>query len=257
MCFIRMNVEIFLPVALEAVRQAAVLLRSEFVGRAGVLMAEGRDLKTEADRASESLILRHLASTGIPVLAEESGGDLATAGFCWVVDPLDGTVNFDRGFPMAGISLGLLHDGRPALGVIADLWHDAVYHGIPGHGAYKNGSPIQVSTRNNPAQSVLTTGFPTGTSFSTHAISDFIGRVQAFKKIRMIGSAALSLAFVAEGVFDAYYEENIFWWDIAAGAAIVEAAGGKAAPRPLPGSHKVHLFAGPEALDFTAAHRLD
>jgi len=252
-----MKSEHYLPVALDAVRQASELLRREFVGRAGVLLAEGRDLKTEADRASEALILRCLAPSGIPVLAEESGGELATAGLCWVVDPLDGTVNFDRGFPIAGISLGLLCDGQPALGVIADLWHDAVYHGVPGSGAFKNGRPIHVSSHNTPAQAVLTTGFPTGTSFSSDAITEFVGRVQAFKKIRMIGSAALSLAFVAEGVFDAYYEENIFWWDIAAGAAIVQAAGGKAVPRPVPGSHKVHLFAGPEALDFTDHRRTD
>lgn len=242
------NASIYLNLAADAAHGAARLLQEQHATDAGVLSRAGRDLKTQADLNAEALILERLAKTGIPVQAEESGGALATTGLCWVVDPLDGTVNFSRGFPMFGVSIALIRDGQPWLGVIQDGAGGDLYTGEVGVGAWKNDAPMRVGETRDPAQAVLATGFPTGRDFSPAALAAFIGRVRGFKKIRMIGSAALSLAHVAAGVFDAYYEEDIYWWDVAAGCALVRAAGGTVRLQPVPGTARVHCFAGAPGL---------
>jgi myo-inositol-1(or 4)-monophosphatase len=103
---------------------------------------------------------------------------------------------------------------------------------VVGTGAFRDDRPIGVSTVADRSQAVLATGFPSGRDYGTDALTTFTQRVQAFKKIRMIGSAVLSLAMVAEGTFDAYFEEGIMLWDVAAGLALVAAAGGRIDVRP-------------------------
>jgi myo-inositol-1(or 4)-monophosphatase len=141
-------------------------------------------------------------------------------------------MNFSRGFPVHAVSIGLWDGATPVLGVIADIARGSIYRGLVGLGAWRDDRPIRVSSITERAQAVLVTGFPTGRDYGDAALAAFIARVQAFKKIRMIGSAALSLAFVAEGVFEAYTEEGIMLWDIAAGLALVAAAGGRIDVRP-------------------------
>lgn len=193
-----------------------------------VLSSEGRDIKLQADRDSEDAILAVLESSGHPVLAEESGehGETDTSGLLWVIDPLDGTVNFYQGLPICCVSVGLMLDGEPLLGVIYDFNHDDWYSGIVGEGAWLNDEPMHVSEVTEQDRAILTTGFPAKTDFSDGAVQQFVNRAQSYKKVRMMGSAAMSLAYVASGAMDVYTEDDILLWDVAAGAAIVQGAGG-------------------------------
>jgi myo-inositol-1(or 4)-monophosphatase len=222
-----------LSLAKSAVADAAELLRRRFRDDAGVEKAPGRDIKTRADVAAEECIRNHLAKSCIAVLAEESAtnDEPMAAGIRWIVDPLDGTMNFVRGLPLCAISVGLWDGTAPLLGVIRDLYTGRTYSGAVGVGAWCNEAPIRVSDTAGEAQSVLATGFPTNRDYSLDGLSRFITQIQGFKKIRMLGSAALSLAYVAAGHLDAYVEENIMMWDVAAGLAIVKAAGGDIAVR--------------------------
>lgn len=222
-----------LELAEEAARQAAALLQESFEGDARVRDVTGRDIKTEADLEAEACILRVLARSGRAIVAEETaaaGG--RPDGPYWLVDPLDGTLNFTRGFPMHAVSIALWEDQQPQLGVIFDVSRRQTLRGAVGVGAWCDGRPIRVSRISERNQAVLATGFPTHRDYSEIAVGSFIQRVRAFKKIRMIGSAALSLAWVARGVFDAYVEEEIMLWDVAAGLALVLAAGGSVEVRP-------------------------
>lgn len=222
-----------LDLATAATRAASRLLVTSFAADAGVLSHEGKDIKTRADSASEALIVQMLAPSGMPVFGEESVQEVQRPpGLHWIVDPLDGTMNFSRGFPIYAVSIALWQGDTPVLGVVADIARETLFSGIVGAGAWRDGLPIRVSSVCTPAQAVLATGFPTGCDYGTDSLSAFVQRVQAFKKVRMIGSAVLSLAMVAQGTFDAYFEEDIMIWDVAAGLALVAAAGGRISARP-------------------------
>ena len=145
----------------------------------------------------------------------------------WILDPLDGSFNYLRGIPLYCISLGLWMGNEPILGVIYDLTQDDIYHGIIGENAYKNKKKISVSRVNLSSDAVLCTGFPVNYSYSKDNVNNFVINVQNYKKIRLFGSAAMSLSFVACGRVDAYIEDDIMIWDVAAGIAIVKAAGGQ------------------------------
>ncbi|MGJ3243035.1 MAG: inositol monophosphatase family protein [Opitutales bacterium] len=227
----RLDDEQRLALARQAAERAAGALRPFLNGQAGVLAADGRDIKTRADLAAEAALLEALAGTG-PVLAEESG---ASAGVdleagTWVIDPLDGTLNFTRGFPMAAVSVAWWAGGEPRLGVVLDLGSGDCFEGCVGSGARLNGRQIAVSDIQDPGQAILATGFPSGASQDTDVLLPFLRRLQRVKKVRLLGSAALSLAQVAAGRFDLYHEDGIWLWDVAAGLALVRAAGGKIAP---------------------------
>ena len=202
---------------------------------AGVTKEEGKDLKTQADVTAEKKILEILSTSCHPQISEEAGiaPELPETGPCWIVDPLDGTMNFTRGFPVSCVSISLWIDASPALGVILDLNGGRLYRGIAGQGAEADGEQLRVSAVDDAGQAVLATGFPTGRSYDTEDLAKFISSVKRFKKIRMIGSAALSLTYVASGVWEIYHEENVFLWDVAAGLALVKAAGGEIAFSPL------------------------
>lgn len=223
-----MSWEAELELARDAANLAGDLLCREFGKAKKILSAEGKDIKIQADRDAEHIILERLGETGYPILAEESGehGKCDTADVFWVVDPLDGTMNFTRDLPMNCVSIALCSGGDPVLGVVYDFNRDECFHGIVGQGAQMNDAPISVASTVERSQAVLATGFPTKSAFDRDSIDDFISRVQEFKKIRMLGTAALSLAYVACGRVDMYLEDDIMLWDVAAGIALVEAAGG-------------------------------
>ena len=218
-----------LDLAEQAAQAAAEILRTDFRSDSGVTMAEGKDLKTRADVTAEKIILDLLSASPHPQVSEEAGvaPELPTKGPCWIVDPLDGTMNFARGFPVCCVSVALWIDAAPALGVIFDLNGDCLYRGVVGQGADLNGRPMRVSSVDDPGQAVLATGFPTGLSYDSENLAKLVSHVQRFKKIRMIGSAAMSLAYVAQGTWELYHEESVFLWDVAAGLALVKAAGGR------------------------------
>jgi myo-inositol-1(or 4)-monophosphatase len=196
------------------------------------------DIKLQADVDSETLIRERLARTKLPVIGEEIGGDASLLGRdepYWAVDPLDGTYNFLRSIPGCCVSIGLWRGRRPVLGVIYDFWRDELFAGGAGLGLTFNGREVKPRWAPDIPHAVLCTGFPSGTDRSGDAVRGFVGRVEKFKKIRMIGSAALALAYVSVGRVDAYYEESIKLWDVAAGLALVEGAGGYTRVEPVSG----------------------
>lgn len=223
-----MELEQELKLAELAAREAGTLLRERMRRDQTVLSQIGRDIKLQADRDAEAIILDRLAPLGHAVLAEESGahGKLDDANLNWVVDPLDGTFNYSRQIPICAVSIGLCRGRKPLLGVIYDFNTDELFSGVVGEGAWLNGKPMRVSGVAETAQAVLCTGVPARTNFSTEALTEYVHRIKSFKKVRLIGSAAVMLAYVACGRADAYLENDIMWWDVAAGLALVQAAGG-------------------------------
>ncbi len=189
-----------------------------------------RDVKVRADRELDAAIVsRLLKETPYPVLSEESGclgGEKTSSDYRWIVDPLDGSLNFSRGIPINCISIALWKGMEPKLGVVYDFNRGELFSGVVGEGAWLNGKPIRVSEIGEKSRAVLCTGFPIATDFSKKSILDFVEQIRAYKKIRLLGSAALSLAYVACGRADAYMENDIKIWDVAAGIAIVEGSGG-------------------------------
>ena len=219
--------------ACQTAMEAAALLREQFASNAGIQSSRDKDIKTDADLAAQDHILKRLAVSGIPVLAEEGEhGGVLPPGPCWIVDPLDGTLNFARGFAMAAVSIALWDGTVPIIGVIVEVFHGEIYSADVARGAWLNRAPICVSKVANPSQAVIATGFPSGRSYDEHSLLAFVKKVQQFKKVRMLGSATLMLAQVAAGRFDIYEEEDIYLWDVAAGLALVKAAGGAFSMHP-------------------------
>lgn len=192
-------------------------------------LVSDRDTKLLADLESEKLIKTILLKSKYPILAEESGKSLDNMGsIFWVVDPLDGTVNYSRDIPICAVSIALVENSKPMLGVIYDFENDLIYEGSIYTKAKRNNNKIDVSNINHKNRAILLTGMPNKSNFSDDTLNKFIDDFQTWKKVRMIGSAAIASIYVASGKVDLYKESDTYLWDIAAGAAIVEAAGGSA-----------------------------
>lgn len=215
--------------ALAAGDQAGALLRTRFAA-ASVAANQRRDVKLEEDSLAERIIIARLETSGIPIFAEESAVDHVEAlktDRIWVVDPLDGSFNYSRGFDRCVVSIGLVENGHPVLGVIVDFLRGQAFLGGRGLPAKdRSGAPVHVSSIEKLADAALLTGLPVQRDFSASEMDRFARGLSSVKKVRMIGSAASSLLLVARGVFDLYVEEDIMIWDVAAGAALVESAGG-------------------------------
>ncbi|MFO7997095.1 MAG: inositol monophosphatase family protein [Dehalococcoidia bacterium] len=193
----------------------------------------GKDIKLSVDRAAESLILDALREeTDFAILSEEEGQsrgnshDRESDKLRWIVDPLDGSLNFFRGIPICCVSIALWEENKPILGAIYDFNRQELFTGIAGAGAWLNGHSIEPSKIITENEAVLFTGFPAKADYSSQALSNYVFQVRVFKKVRLLGSAALSLAYVAAGRGDAYFERDIMLWDVAAGLAILSGAGG-------------------------------
>lgn len=238
--------EELLAVARDTAREAAEALISGR-GRAVELgRSSGRDVKLSSDRESETLIKNRLSrETGIPILGEEYGleGAVREDGLRWIVDPLDGTANYQRGFPAYGVSIGLWRGDAPLLGVIADIPRGETFSGCcagESRGAWLDGAgPIRVSSVSRPEDAFLTTGFPIYADHSVEAVAAFAAEITRYKKVRMLGSAAIMIAYVACGRADIYKERDIAVWDVAAGLAVVLGAGGAIELKP---SEKVNCY---------------
>lgn len=195
------------------------------------------DLVTEADRASEKLIVErlHVAFPGHGVYGEEGTRSHLESEFRWYVDPLDGTTNFAHGFPVFCVSMGLEQrrgdavagqDGEIVAAVIYDPLRDELFTAEKGKGAYLNGAPIHASRTGNLAEALVATGFPSRKrhdSPNIHFYQEFTLRSHG---VRRAGSAALDLAYIACGRMDAYWEFNLNPWDTGAGSLLVTEAGG-------------------------------
>jgi len=189
-----------------------------------------KDIKLEADISAEKLIKAILSEeSAFPILAEESGKSVDDLGSTfWVVDPLDGTANYSRDIPICCVSIALIKDLEPVMGVIYDFNNNDLYEGSIFQSALLNGHALNVSSISKPSDGILVTGLPNNTDYSDEAMLKMIKDFQDWKKVRMIGSAAMASAYIASGKADLYKEFGTYLWDIAAGAAIINAAGGKA-----------------------------
>jgi fructose-1,6-bisphosphatase/inositol monophosphatase family enzyme len=217
--------------------KTAKMLQKIYISDVKIISSKGKDIKTEADYAAHKLIIDSLSHTDIPIVSEE--GDYQEFNIHdsqWIIDPIDGTYNLSRGFSEAAVSISLWDGGLPVFGVIHHLFSNDIFTSFKNHGAFKNNEAILLNSVKNIKDAILATGFPTGRDFSNSSIDKFILNVQKYKKIRMLGSAALMLSYVASGYFDVYHEEDIYIWDVAAGLAIILEAKGKYIIKP--GSNK-------------------
>jgi myo-inositol-1(or 4)-monophosphatase len=189
------------------------------------------DYVTEVDLASERAIRRVLeeATPGIPVLGEEGGGEMTDRS--WVVDPLDGTVNYIHGFWAVGVSVALLEDARPVAGAVHAPFMSTTWAASRGGGATRRlgdgpAAPIRVAER-APERAVVGTGFPfRHAEHVPRYLEAFRAAFGRFEDLRRPGAAALDLAWVADGTFDGFFELTLSAWDVAAGALLIEEAGG-------------------------------
>jgi myo-inositol-1(or 4)-monophosphatase len=204
-----------------------VLREGGLARRPGESKAAG-DYVTKFDLNSEAAILEVLSreAPGVAVLAEEAGG--ARADTMWAVDPLDGTTNFMRGFPVVGVSVALVRKGTPETGVVIAPWLDLEFAAERGRGATLNGERLPVLPPVDPARAVVSTGLPFRRK---HRLAEydpvFAGAFERFEDLRRPGAASLDLAWTSTGTFDGYFELGMGTWDIAGGAALVLEVGGR------------------------------
>ena len=218
----------------EVARRAAEVggeqLRQHF-GRLQQVREKGRsgDLVTEADHAAEAAVLALLEAETpqIGVLAEESGRRPRPGELEWCVDPLDGTTNYAHSYPLFGTSVGLCWRGQPLLGALAAPGLEQLYWAAPGLGSWCNGSRLAVSACPSLEQALLVTGFAYDRrSRLDNNYAEFAWFTHRSQGVRRGGSVALDLAFVAAGKLDGIWERGLSPWDLAAGAVLVEQAGG-------------------------------
>ena len=218
-----------IEVAVTASMEAGKLLVNNRYELNNEIFTSDKDIKLKADTTSESLIKEIITSNSeYPILAEESGKSEEDLGETfWVVDPLDGTANYNRDIPICCISIGLVHKMEPLVGVIYDFNNNDLYVGnCSKNTSTLNNKEINVSKLKQKKEAILITGLPHGTDYSDEALNKMVSDMQLWKKVRMIGSAAMASCYVASGKADLYKENGIFFWDIVAGAAIVNSAGG-------------------------------
>ncbi len=222
---------IFLSTAIEAALAAGRIHKQYFRQNADVRKKGRIDLVTAADLAVEQMF-RELIAARFPthgVLGEEAatGTQPRESRFRWIIDPVDGTTNFAHGLALFCVSIALEIDGQIVLGVVYDPIADELFTAERGMGARLNGTPIRVTPCATLVDALLCTGFPYSIREERRRQVDvfaaFLGEAQA---VRRLGSAALDLCYVAAGRFDGFWEERIHPWDIAAGAIIIEEAGG-------------------------------
>ncbi len=217
--------------AIDAAIEAGELLRKGFGTSFAISSKAGRhNLVTEYDIKAEKSIIGALNQTvpGSRFLAEESGATGEKAEFLWIIDPLDGTVNFAHGIPIFSVSIALEKQGKIQTGVVYQPLHNELFVAELGKGAFLNGEPIRVSPVLKLEESFLATGFPYNLAKNPfHCIDHFIDILKLGIPIRRLGSAALDLAYTAAGHFEGFFEVSLSPWDCAAGQLLVTEAGGK------------------------------
>ena len=219
----------YLETATEIAREAGALLATYFERRVGYELKGEFDLVTEADRASERLVVERLR-TYFPthsIVAEEGGNHSGTSEYRWYVDPLDGTTNFAHGFPAFNVTLGLEHAGEIIAGVVHDPIRQETFTAERGGGAYLNNRRIHVSATQGLADSLASTGFPSRKRHTNVNIHFYYQLAMASHGVRRTGAAAIDLAYVAAGRLDFFWEFGLKPWDMAAGSLLVQEAGGR------------------------------
>jgi myo-inositol-1(or 4)-monophosphatase len=221
--------------AVRAARAAGQQMRKNLRATKRVNSSTQYDIKLELDVRNQRLIqqLLHHTFPDIGFLGEEGDSETDNAPWRWVVDPIDGTVNFAYGIPHACVSIALQERPTKAgthktvVGVVYDPFSDELWTAIRGQPARLNGTVIHVSNRRKLSETIVSTGFAKNRASLERGLPYFLRLVRQGRKGRMMGSAALSLTYVATGRFDAYIERGVSLWDIAAGGLIIECAGGR------------------------------
>jgi myo-inositol-1(or 4)-monophosphatase len=181
------------------------------------------------DRAAERVILSGLAAArpDDAVVSEETPASEGSTGVSWLVDPLDGTVNYLYGIPHYAVSVAAVVDGQPACGVVVDVERDLTYTAIAGQGSFRDGARLRCSQQPDPAYALVGTGFNYQAELRARQAAALAQVLPAIRDIRRAGSAALDLCAVACGQLDAFFEAGMFPWDWAAGGLIAQEAGAK------------------------------
>jgi len=208
--------------------QAGGKVLLSWIGRFGVREKGPADLVTEADWASQEAI-REVLLTAFPnhgFVSEEADALNASAEYCWVVDPLDGTTNYVHQLPHYAVSIALLHHGQPIVGVVLDPVHEECFTAEKGRGARLNGQPIHASSVPELSQALVAASFSAKVQAPSAELDQFIAALLECQAVRRTGSAALNLCYVAAGRFDGFWAMSTKAWDVAAGVLIVEEAGG-------------------------------
>jgi myo-inositol-1(or 4)-monophosphatase len=240
-----------------AARSIGTLMRRHLAEAKHAHTITQHDIKLDLDVRSQKLIERTLRSAfpNVALLGEEGVAGKANADFRWVVDPIDGTVNFAYGIPHACVSIalqcrrsqkgpGVYEDGYQTLvGVVYDPFCDEMWTAIINQPARLNGRPIRVSKRTKLREAIISIGFAKTRQTLEHTLPYFNQLVRRVRKVRIMGAAALALTYVANGRFDAYIERGIRLWDIAAGGLIVECAGGEFWREAVGRDHKYRMIA--------------
>lgn len=231
----------FLETAEQAARQAGALLKENFETTIEVDEAHHHDLKIALDKESQDLITRILldAFPDHAIYGEEGIAGDQSSDYQWIVDPIDGTVNFYYGIPHYCVSIALRHKGDLIVGVIYDPSMDEIFTVEKGGKPYLNGREISVSPRTKLEESVLFVGCGKTEEALETGLERFKRASLRARKMRMMGSAALGMAYIAAGRLDAYVESTISLWDIAAGQLLLEAAGGTTQLTPKEGKQDV------------------
>ncbi len=224
-------IELLAKCATEAALKAGSILREGFGSTFKISNKSGiNNLVTEYDYKAEKVVMDTIKSYFAEhhFLAEESGSTgKDDADFQWIIDPLDGTVNFAHAIPIFSISIAVRKGQEILCGVIYNPMLDELFVAKTGQGACLNGIPIRVSNTESISRSLLVTGFPYNVNENPHnCVDTFVNIVQSGIPIRRLGSAALDLAYVAAGRFDGFWESSLFPWDMAAGFLLVKEAGG-------------------------------
>src|SRR4051812_14244602 len=218
----------YLEKAVDIAREAGALLANYFERRVAFELKGDFDLVTEADRASEKLVVERLRShfPSHSIVAEEGGGHEGASEYRWYVDPLDGTTNFAHSFPMFNVTMGLERAGEMIAGVIFDPVRQEMFSAERGSGAYLNNRRIRVSACKRLEDSLASTGFPSRKRHLNVNIHFYHQMAMASHGVRRTGSAAIDLAYVGCGRLDAFWEFGLKPWDMAAGTLLVREAGG-------------------------------
>jgi myo-inositol-1(or 4)-monophosphatase len=243
--------------AVRAARTVGALMRRELHATKRANLVTQHDIKLELDVRSQKIIEKDLRRSfpQIALLGEEGIAGNPDADSRWVVDPIDGTVNFAYGIPHACVSIALQRRAEPVgaaefedgyqtmLGVVYDPFCDELWTGIRGQAAKLNGRSIHVSQHRKLGEAIVSIGFAKNHANLEATLPYFTKLVHRVRKLRIMGSAALALTYVATGRFDAYIERGIRIWDIAAGGLIVECAGGEFWHEAVPGAHAYRMMA--------------
>jgi myo-inositol-1(or 4)-monophosphatase len=218
-----------LEAAISAAKEAGEVLVGAF-GREQAVRHKGEvNIVTEADERAEAVIKETLlgAFPTYGMLAEEGGGLAGEVDARWIVDPLDGTTNYAHGLPIFCVSVALEREGKVVLGVVHDPMREETFVAERGNGATLNGEPVRVSATDEMIAALVVTGFPYDRREGAGGSGPLRALAALTRSMRRLGSAALDLCYVASGRLDGYYERGAQAWDVAAGALIVEEAGGR------------------------------